>query len=94
MSSHEEICNAIAHIVSLFPVKKASYFGAYAEGTQSVNSDLDLLLEFHNTSVSLEMISTIKTELESILTIPVEVIHAPLAEDTLLKTARVVRVFG
>ena len=94
MLSHEEICRAVTHIAALFPVKRASYFGSYAEGRQTDASDLDLLLEFQNPAVSLFMLSAIKSDLEDMLKIPVDVIHAPIAKNSLIKIEKVVQVYG
>jgi len=94
MLSHEEICRAVAHIASSFPIKQASYFGSYADGNQTEASDLDLLLEFQYSAVSLFMLSAIKNDLENLLKIPVDVIHAPVVEDSLIKIGKVVHVYG
>jgi predicted nucleotidyltransferase len=92
--SHEDINKAVTHIASIYPVKKASYFGSYAEGRQTDASDLDVLLEFIEPAVSLFTISAIKFELEDQLKIPVDVIHAPLADDSLISIGKVIRVYG
>jgi len=94
MLTHEEICEAVAQVASLFPVKQASYFGSYAEGKQTGASDLDLLLEFQNPAVSLLMLSAIKNDLEDRLKTPVDVIHAPVTKDSLIKIKKAVRVYG
>jgi len=94
MLTHEEICKAIENVASLFPVKQASYFGSYAEGRQTERSDLDLLLEFQKPAVSLFMLSSIKNNLEDMLKISVDVVHAPIAEDSLIKIGKTVRVYG
>ena len=46
MLSHEDICKAVSEVAARFPLKKVSYFGSYAEGRASMESDLDLLVEF------------------------------------------------
>ena len=94
MLQHDEISKAIEYVASYFPLKKASYFGSYAEGQQTDASDLDLLLEFQNPAVSVFMLSAIKNELEDILKIPVDVIHAPIPEDSLLEIGKEVKVYG
>jgi len=94
MLTHEEICNAVAHVAASFPVKRASYFGSYANGRQTDASDLDLLLEFQNSAVSLFMLSAIKGDLEELLKIPVDVIHAPVAKDSLIEIGKEVSVYG
>jgi len=94
MITHEEISRAVERIAESFPIKNASYFGSYADGKQTENSDLDLLLEFQKPAVSLFMLSAIKNDLEEQLKIPVDVIHAPLPADSFIEVGKVVRVYG
>ena len=94
MLTHEEISRAVVRVASVFPVKRAAYFGSYAEGRQSETSDLDILLEFHHSKVSLITLSAIKNDLEDQLNIPVDVIHAPIPNDSLIKIGKVVQVYG
>ena len=94
MLTHEEICKAVSEIATEFPIKQVSYFGSYAEGRQTGVSDLDLLIEFHRPAVSLFMLSAIKYDLEDLLKIPVDVIHAPVPQNSLLEIGKVVRVYG
>ena len=94
MITHEAICGAVERIASRFPIKRASYFGSYAERRQTDESDLDLLLEFQSPAVSLFTLSAIKNELEDQLKISVDVIHMPLAKDAIIEIGKVVQVYG
>ena len=94
MLSHKEIRDAVVHTATLYPIKKASYFGSYAESRQTNESDLDMLLEFKSPAVSLFMLSGVKSTLEDLLKIPVDVIHAPIPSDSFIKVGKVVDVFG
>ena len=94
MLTHEEICKAVSEIATEFPIKQVFYFGSYAEGRQTEASDLDLLMEFQRPAVSLFMLSAIKNSLEDLLKIPVDVVHAPVPQDSLLEVGRVVLVYG
>ena len=94
MLTHEEICKAVSEIAAEFPIKEVSYFGSYAEGRQTDTSDLDLLIEFQRPAVSLFMLSAIKNDLEDLLKIPVDVIHAPVPQNSLLDIGKAVRVYG
>jgi predicted nucleotidyltransferase len=94
MLSHEEICCAVARIALTFPVKRASYCGSYAEGRQTDESDLDLLVEFNDHAVSLLVLSAMKYDLEDMLKIPVDVIHAPIPADALIRIGRVIPIYG
>ena len=94
MLTHEEIRKAVVHTASLFPIKQASYFGSYADGKQTDDSDLDLMMEFQNPSVSLLMLSSIKYTLEDLLKIQVDVIHTPTPSNSLLDIKKAVKVYG
>jgi predicted nucleotidyltransferase len=94
MLTHEEISRAVVQVAATFPITRVSYFGSYADGAQTEASDLDLLLEFQKPAVSLFMLSAIKNDLEDLLKIPVDVIHAPLAKDSLIKIGKEVQVYG
>jgi predicted nucleotidyltransferase len=94
MLTHKEIENSILQMTSAFPVAKVSYFGSYAGGTASENSDLDLLIEFKTDAVSLLTLLDIKYRLEDALGVPVDVIHAPIPEDSLLKIDNEVLVYA
>ncbi|MDR2605132.1 MAG: nucleotidyltransferase domain-containing protein [Desulfovibrio sp.] len=93
MVTHEDICKAVNQVASAFPVKRASYFGSYAEGRQTEASDLDLLIEFHQSAVSLLMLASIKYELEDILKIPIDIIHAPICKDAVIEIVKTVSVY-
>jgi predicted nucleotidyltransferase len=92
--THEDISNAIVNIALLHNIKKVSYFGSYADGKATKESDLDLLVEFHKPSVSLFILSAIKIELEDLLNINVDVIHATIPKNSLIEPRNVVQVYG
>ena len=94
MLTHEEICSAVAKTAETHPIKSVSYFGSYADGRATNESDLDLLIEFHKPRISLFVLSAIKIELEEQLKIPVDIIHAPLPKDALIEPQKVVHVYG
>jgi predicted nucleotidyltransferase len=77
MLTHEEIVNAVAKAATQFSLKKVSYFGSYADGKATEESDLDLLVEFIRPHVSVLTIIGLKHNLEDELIISVDVIHAP-----------------
>ena len=94
MLTHEIISNAVNKAALLHPMKRAYYFGSYADGRATATSDLDLLVEFHQPRVSLFVLSAIKLDLEDQLKVPVDVIHAPLPDDSILEIDKVVQVYG
>lgn len=94
MLTHEEIYEAAMPIIKKYPIKSISYFGSYASGNATENSDLDILVEFYESDISLLVLIDIKNQLESILKIPVDVIHAPLKPDSLLTIGKVIQVYA
>ena len=94
MLAHEEIRAAVARTAQQHPIKKVSYFGSYADGRATDQSDLDLLIEFDKPRVSLFVLSEIKLDLQDQLKVAVDVIHAPLPKGSLIEPERVVQVYG
>ena len=94
MITHDEISKAVAKTAETHPIKSVSYFGSYADGHATDESDLDLLIEFDLPRVSLLVLSAIKIELEELLNIPVDIIRAPLPKDSLIELQNEVQVYG
>ena len=81
MLTHEQIVQAVAKAATKFPLTKVSYFGSYADGKATEESDLDVLVEFtEDASISLLDVIDLKLNLEDDLSIKVDVLHAPLPE--------------
>ena len=68
------------------------YFGSYAEGQATEESDLDLLVEFDTPAVSILTIIKLKHYLEEELGNPVDLIHKPLPEGAIIEIGRTVGV--
>ena len=92
MPTEESIRNAVNVLKSSYALRSVSIFGSYAEGRATANSDLDLLVEFDQPSVSLIKLNSLKFDLEDALGLPVDVIHAPLPADSMIQPGKVVRV--
>lgn len=80
----EGIDGAIDSVIKEYPIKKMSLFGSYAKGDYTADSDVDILVEFKSPSVSLLTLSSLKFRLEELLDKPVDVVHAPLPEHSLI----------
>ena len=93
MLTLEQIKDTIKEVVSKYPVKKVSVFGSFAQGNASDYSDIDFLVEFVSPNVSLFLISEIKCELESRLQRDIDLIHAPVEENSLLVIDEVVDIY-
>jgi len=94
MLSTKIIQEKIKKIAPQYPLKKVSFFGSYANGTQTADSDIDFLVEFFTPGVSLIMICDLKNKLEDELNVPVDIIHYPLPEGTFIDIDKVVTVYG
>ena len=94
MLTHDKIVNAVNNAIKEFPLTKVTYFGSYAEGNATEQSDLDLLVEFDQKSVSIFTIIGLKQYMEDTLGIPVDVIHAPISSDSLISINNEVLVYG
>jgi len=94
MITYEDIRKAVANTALQHPIKKVSCFGSYANGLVTNESDLDLLIEFDKPAVSLFTLSEIKFDLENQLKIPVDVIHFPLPEGSIIELNEVKHIYG
>ena len=90
-----DIKTAVENASSKYNLKKVSLFGSYANGEANDESDVDLLVEFKdNDNVSLLTITEIKYDLEEKLNKPVDVIHAPVPNDSLIEVRDTVNLYG
>ena len=92
MPTMENIRSVINGLKSTYDLCSVHVFGSYAEGRATPQSDLDLLVEFGQPSVSLIRLSALKCDLEDELGLPVDVIHTPLPADSMIRPGRLVRV--
>lgn len=92
MPTIDIIRDTLSEMKNTYALCKVSIFGSYAEGRATDASDLDLLVEFDSPAVSLVKLNALKYDLEEALGLPVDVIHAPLPEDSMITVGKAVRV--
>jgi predicted nucleotidyltransferase len=92
MLTHEIIVNAARKAASEFPITKMSYFGSYADGHATEDSDLDVLVEFTEPAVSILTVIRLRRFLEEELKKPVDVIHAPVPDGAIIEIEKTVNV--
>ena len=92
MLTHEKIVNAVKKAANEFPLTKVEYFGSYAEGQATEESDLDLLVEFREPAISILTIIRLKRYLEEELAKTVDVIHSPLPQGAIIEIRKTVSV--
>ncbi len=69
-------------------------FGSYADGSNTEQSDVDLMVEFNTDTVSLLTLSALKNSMEENLGVSVDIIHAPIDEDALTEPKKVVEIYA
>ena len=89
----DEIKSKLIPFISKYSIKKMVLFGSRADGTNSDNSDVDLILEF-STSVSLITLSQIQIDMEEVLGVDVDIIHGPIRDDDILEIGREVVLYA
>ena len=94
MLTIEQITNAAAAVAKEFPITKIQLFGSYASGKNTPESDVDLLVEFTTDAVSLFTLSALTIRLEELLGISVDVVHAPIPEDSIIELDKVVPIYA
>lgn len=90
----EQIISAATLVAKEFPIKNITLFGSYAEGRNTPDSDVDLLIEFYTHSVSLLTLSAIKNRIEDMLQTDVDIIRAPLPADSLIEIGKAVEIYA
>ncbi len=94
MLTIKEITKAAQIVANEFPITKIELFGSYANGTNTPDSDVDLLVEFTTRSVSLITLSRVKIRMEELLNTPVDVIHSPIPKDSIIEIDKVVPLYA
>lgn len=87
------ISQSVNKAADRYPIKKVVLFGSRANGSQTESSDVDLLVEFTSATVSLITLSALRQQLEDDLGTSVDLIHAPLPQDTLLDIGETVTLY-
>ena len=93
MLNIQKIKDGVQIAAQEYPIKKAELFGSYANGTNRPDSDVDLLLEFKTSRVSLLTLNAVKYRLEDILKTDVDIIHGPLTADSMIVIDRKVPLY-
>ena len=94
MLTVDDIKKTIASIADEYHLTKVTLFGSRANGNFREDSDVDLLVEFTTESVSLFRLASLMNRLEDIWNLKVDVIHGPIAEDSLLEIDKEVEIYA
>ncbi len=94
MLTVSDIANAVSKLAEKYDIKEIMLFGSYANGTNNVSSDVDLLVEFKSDYVSLLTLSSLKIEIEELLNVEVDIVRMPIPENALIKPDKVVSIYA
>ena len=94
MLTLEQITDAAKTVSNEFPIKRIELFGSYADGTNTAESDVDLLVEFNTRAVSLLTLSALKIRIEELLNTSVDIIHSPIPEGSVIEIGKVVPIYA
>ncbi len=94
MLTLNQISEAAKIAANEYPITRIDLFGSYANGTNTNESDVDLLVEFETEGVPLLVLSGLKLRLEEILNTPVDIVHSPVPEGSLLEIEKVVPLYA
>lgn len=76
-----------------YPIKQIDLFGSYANGTNTAESDVDLLVEFTK-PITLIILCSLKNRMEELLNTCVDIIHAPIPKGSLIELDKVVTLYA
>ena len=94
MLTIQQIADSVQAASREYPLRKVELFGSYANGKNTPQSDVDLLVEFLQPRVSLLTISALKYRMEDLLGTEVDIVHGPLPEDSMLELDRRIPLYG
>ena len=94
MLTVQQIADSVDVASREYPLRKVELFGSYANGKNTPQIAVDLLVEFVQPRVSLLMISALKLRMEELLGTDVDIIHGPLPNDSMLEVDRRIPLYG
>lgn len=94
MLTIEQIAEAARIVAKEYPITKMKLFGSYADGRNTAQSDVDVLVEFNTSSISLIKLCGIKNRMEELLNTVVDVVHSPIPDDSIIEINKVVPLYA
>ena len=94
MLTMQQIADSVQIASKEYPLRKVELFGSYADGRNTPQSDVDLLVEFVQPQISLLTLSALKFRMEELPGTDVDIIHGPLPEGSLLEVDRRIPLYG
>lgn len=94
MLTVQQIADSVALASREYPLRRVDLFGSYASGMNTPQSDVDLLVEFTQSRVSLLTLNSLKFRMEELLGTDVDIVHGPLPEGSMLEADRRIPLYG
>jgi len=88
-----DIKNAVVQVAPSYPVLSIELFGSYANGENSEDSDVDLLVYFDKKVASLFDLTGLKLDIQEKLKTKVDVVAGPLKENSFLTIDKKIRIY-
>ena len=82
MTNLNEIKSLVEKLAPEYNIKRVNLFGSYAEGRATDNSDIDLLVEYHQTPSLLKLLG-FKNRMQDALKKTVDIVRYPINQDNL-----------
>jgi len=89
-----DIKNAVVQVAPAHPILSIDLFGSFANGDNTDESDVDLLVYFDEKVASLFDMSGLKLDIQEKLNTKVDVVAGPLKENSYLTIDKKVRIYG
>jgi len=90
----EKIKSVVIPIAQKYNIKKVDLFGSYANGAKTKRSDIDLLVDFNDETMSLFKLFDVQRELEKGLGKRVDIIEIPVPKSSFLVIDKVIPIYG
>jgi predicted nucleotidyltransferase len=90
----KDIKSCVSRVAKEYDIKKVDLFGSYATGKQTKKSDIDLLVDFNDPSMTLFKMFRFRRELEKQIGKKVDLVETPISKDSFLKIDKVVPIYG
>ena len=94
MLTLKQIIYAAEIVAKEYQIKKIELFGSYAKGTNTSDSDVDLLVEFETEAISLITLCAVKNRMEELLNNSVDIVHCPIPDDAIIEIDKAVTLYA
>lgn len=88
-----DVKNAVVQVAPSYPVLYIDLFGSFANGENTEESDVDLLVYFDEKVASLFDMSGLKLDIQEKLNTKVDVVAGPLKGNSYLTIGKKVRIY-